>query len=170
MNKTISDIVRNLQQDLSKIETTFREQQKELEITRFERDVYKELFIKSQNMSNNNTSSNVVFIVIYSMDNGEGVDTQRCIGVFTTKTQALKAVLDVCKSNGELDVNGFTIEELSVDKKLETGNSVYVVQCDEEAHCEISTTILDVKCNNHINEYNDCYSVEYTVDNVYYIE
>lgn len=170
MNSTLLDIAKRLNEHICDAERAFREQQEELELTRFERDMYKEIIVNSQNTSNSNTGSNVVFVAFYSMDNGEGVDTETCVGVFTTKIKALKAILDVCKSNKELSVSGFMINEFPVDKELETGNSIYVVQCDEEAHCEISTTILDVKCDNHIDDYKDCYTVEYIIDKVNYIE
>lgn len=168
MNSKISDILKRLNENFFEAEKAFREQQKELELTRFERDVYKDIIIKSQNVSKVNTSSNVVFVAVYSRDNGEGADTETCIGVFTSKTKALQAILDVCRRNRDLGVNGFTINEFDVDKQLDTGNSVYVIQCDEEAHCEIATTILDVQCHNIIDDYEDCYSVDYIVDKVYH--
>ena len=170
MNRIISDIMKNLQDNLSKVEKSFKELEKELELTRLERDIYKEIVLKSQNSSIYSSDSNVVYVAIYSRDNGEGRDTDICIGVFTTKTKALKAILDVCKSNTELSVNGFGIDEFNLDKELQTGNNVYVVKCDEEEHCEISTTILDIKCDNNTDDYKDCYSEEYTIDKVYHIE
>jgi hypothetical protein len=170
MTSKIRDIVNRLNEHLCEAEKSYREQQKELELTRLERDIYKEILIKSHNLSNYSNCSNVIHVAVYSRDNGEGVDTETCVGVFTTKTKALQAILDVCKSNTELSVNGFMIDEFNLDKEVGSRDIVYLIQCDEEAHCEISTTILDVKCDNIINDYEDCYSVEYTVDNVYYIE
>lgn len=169
MNSITGDIIKKLNELVCNAETSFREQQIELELTRLERDIYKEIILKSQNVSNSNRSSDIVYVSIYSKDNGEGANTETCIGVFTTKLKALNAILNVYKSNTELDVNGFMIEEYNVVQELETGNIVYVVQCDEEAHCEISTTILDVKCDN-FHDYKDCYTVEYVVDKVNYIE
>jgi hypothetical protein len=170
MNFEIYNNVKRLNELFCEVEKSIREQQKELELTRLERDIYKSIIINSQNVSNLKRGTNIVHVVIYSRDNGEGSDTETCIGVFTSKTNAMKAVLDVCKSNAELSVDGFMINELNIDKDLQSGDNVYVIHCDEEAHCEISTTVLDVKCDNKINDYKDCYSIEYTVDKVHYIE
>lgn len=159
-----------LKEQLLEAENDFLEQQKELEITKLERDIYKEIIINTQNTYTGTTYSNVVYVPLYSRDNGEGMDTETCIGVFTTKTKALQAILDVSKKNKELCVKGFMINEFNVDIEVGTDDIVYVIQCDEEAHCEISTTILDVKCDNLMDDYKDCYSVEYTVDKVYSIE
>lgn len=159
-----------LKEQLLEAEKDFLEQQKELEITKLERDIYKEIIINTQNTYTGTNYSNVVYVPLYSRDNGEGMDTETCIGVFTTKTKALQAILDVCKKNKELCVKGFMINEFNVDIEVGTDDIVYVIQCDEEAHCEISTTILDVKCDNLMDDYKDCYNVKYTVDKVYSIE
>lgn len=171
MNSRIRDIVKHLNEHLSEAEKAFREQEREVELVKLERDIYKEILVKSHNILVSSTGcTNVVYCAIYSKDNGEGIDTDTCIGVFTTKTKALQAILEVCKNNRELNVNGFTIDEFNLEQEVDTGDSVFTIQCDEEAHCETSTTVLDVKCDNHNHGYTDCYTVEYTVDNVYHLE
>lgn len=170
MNAKLSDIAKRLNEHLSEADKAFREQQKELELTRLERDIYKEILKNTDKLYTTDGISSQVYAVIYSIDNGEGVDTDTCIGVFTKKTKALKALVDVCKNNTELDVNGFNIVPFNVGKEVQTEDIVYVIQCDEEAHCEISTSVIDVKCDAKDIDYNDCYSVEIVVDKVYDIE
>jgi hypothetical protein len=176
MNSEVVDKLKLLKQYVSEAEKAFEEQKKELELTRLERDFYKDIAINFQIDSNCNTCSNVVYVTIYSKDNGEGVDTDTCVGVFTNKLKAKQATMDVCIRNKELHFNGFTIQEFKVDKELITNDTVYVMQHDEEAYCEVSTTIVGVECYISVNGYNndelyhDCYVVDYIVDTVYHIE
>jgi hypothetical protein len=174
MNSKIYDLLKSLKEQLSEVEKNFLEQQKKLELTRLERDIHKEILKEiyelTQNVPSYTQGSNVLYMNVYSCDNGEGVDTDECIGVFTKKSKAMQATVDVCMNNTELDSNGFIIVEVKVDKKIVSDDTVYVIKQDEEAHCEISTTILDVKINNKNDDYKDSYSVEYTVDKVYHIE
>jgi hypothetical protein len=174
MNSKIYDILKSFREQLSEAETNFLKLQKELELTRIERDVHKEvlkeIYELTQNVPSYTEGSNTLYITVYSHDNGEGVDTEECIGVFTKKSRAMQATVDVCMNNKQLDSNAFNIIELKVDKQMISGDVVYVIKHDEEAHCEVSTTILGVKCNNKSDDYKDSYSVEYTVDKVYRID
>jgi hypothetical protein len=173
MNSKLYDLLKSFKVELSEVEKNFLEQQKELELTRLERDFYKEKCVNLQNVSE---CTNVAHLAIYSRDNGEGVDTESCVGVFTNKSNAMQAILEVCKNNKEIDLNGFDIRELKVDRDLKSDGTVYVMQHDEEAHCEISTSIVGVECYISVNGYNndevyrDCYSIDYIVNKVYHIE
>lgn len=75
------------------------------------------------------------------------------------------------KSNKHDDLNSqsFNIVEFNVNKLLSSNDTVYVVQQDIEEHCEVSTNIIDVICENTINN-NNHYTVEYKVDEVNFIE
>lgn len=174
MNSKLYDLLKSSKEQLNEAEKSFLALQKELELTRLERDIHKEvlkeIYLLTQNVPTYTQGSNVVYMNVYSHDNGEGVDTDECIGVFTKKSKAMQATVDVCMNNKQLHSNEFTIIELKVEKEVVSDDTVYVIQHDEEAHWETSTTILDVKCNDKSDDHKDSYSVEYTVDKVYHIE
>jgi hypothetical protein len=48
-------------------------------------------------------------MVIHRCDDGKGADTETCVGV--TRSLAAKAVLDVCKKNGDVSFDEFLITE-----------------------------------------------------------
>lgn len=160
--KTLNDGIREAQQCIKEIQNELATSRCELKKVKLERDTYKAI------LAQGNTKSNTLaYMTIHSCDNGEGVDTETCVGVFTTKPSALQAVLDVCKKNEELSSDDFRIEEFDVGKTLIPNEIVNVEQHDEEAHGEISTTIIGILCdtNQHKNS-----SHSYLVDKVYYIE
>lgn len=135
-----------------------KELQEKLDITIHERDIYKELLKEKDNIE-----SNIVYATIYIKDNGEGVDTESCIGVFSKKSLALQAILDVCKNNAKLNINQFNVVDVDVGKVLKPNDIVYLVQCDEEANCEVSTRIVSICCE-PFKENKLYYSEKYTVD------
>jgi hypothetical protein len=86
------------------------------------------------------------------------------------KSKALQSILDTCKKDTTLNVQCFKIEEFDSRQALVPNEIVRFIQHDEEAHCEISTTIMGVLDANsqelHDEEY---YTAEYIVDKVYEI-
>lgn len=135
-----------------------------LATVQLERDMYKEMLSK-------NSESPQAYTSVYTVDNGEGRDTETCIGVFTTRALAMQAILDVCKKNKDLSVHAFTIEEFPVDEPLHPDAIVKLVQYDEEAHCEVSTSILGIECKSlQQSSVTDSYLAEYKVNTVYFIE
>jgi hypothetical protein len=172
MNSKKNKVVECLNDFLSEAERSTKALQKELAVIRLERDIYKEMLVKEQRGCNTEYTkgSNVAYVTIYSRDNGEGADTCTCIGVFTRKSKALQAILDVCKKNDELSIDGFIIEEFDVGKELISDHIVNVLHFDEDAHCETSTTIVGIQCDVKPENHSQYYSVEYKVDKVYHIE
>ena len=156
-----------LNEYFQEVEQSLEKLKKELEIVKLERDMYKQELQECKD--NLVAQNNVVHMTVYSEDNGEGVDTEVCIGVFTTKSNAIKAILDLCNKHDDLNSQSFNIVEFNVNKLLSSNDTVYVVQQDIEEHCEVSTNIIDVICENTINN-NNHYTVEYKVDEVNFIE
>jgi hypothetical protein len=168
MNHKRQEVLNSLNDCFQEAEQRINELQNQLAKVKIERDTYKTML--EQGNTKNNT---LAYMTIHSCDNGEGVDTETCIGVFTTKPLALRAMLDVCNKNEEISLDAFRIEEFDVGKTLIHNDIVHVEQHDEEAHCEIATSIIGILCdaNKHIYVYLcNSYLVEYIVDKVYYIE
>jgi len=164
--KSLNDYFHGAEQSIKDLQNQLAKVKLELVKVKLERDSYKEML--EQGNTKNNT---LVYMTIHSCDNGEGVNTENCIGVFTTKPLALQAILDVCKENNKISSDDFQIEEFDVGETLIHGEIVHVEQHDEEAHCEISTSIIGIQSD--INQYKNSgnsYLVEYIVDKVYYIE
>lgn len=135
-----------------------------LATVQLERDMYKEMLFTK-------TGDTKAYTSIYAVDNGEGRDTETCVGVFTTRALAMQAILDVCKKNKDLSIRAFNIEEFPVDQPLVPYATVHLVQYDEEAHCEISTSILGIECKSlRQSSVTDSYLAEYKVNTVYFIE
>lgn len=155
---------------IQEYEQTVKELKKELDITKLERDIYKELHMKREmNTSTQKHDDNkVVYATIFTRDNGEGADTETCVGVFTRKSLALEAIVDVCKKNNEVYPSGFTIEEFDLEKPVVSSDTVYVVLYVTEAHCEFSITVVGVRLDANTNGI--YYTEEYKVDVVYPIE
>lgn len=79
-----------LNEYFQEVEQSLEKLKKELEIVKLERDMYKQELQECKD--NLVAQNNVVHMTVYSEDNGEGVDTEVCIGVFTTKSNAIKAI------------------------------------------------------------------------------
>lgn len=138
-----------------------------LATVQLERDMYKEMLSRNTESTNDTKA----YTSIYTVDNGEGRDTETCIGVFTTRALAMQAILDVCKKNKDLYIHAFTIEEFPVDEPLQPDTLVKLVQYDEEAHCEVSTSILGIECKSlQQSKVTNSYLAEYKVNTVYFIE
>ena len=131
--------------------------QNELAKTKLERDMYKGI-----------ETNTLAYMVIHRCNNGKGTDTQTCVGVFTTRSLAAQAILDVCKKNKDVSFDDFLITEFFVGKTLIPGEIVQVEKHDEEAHCEVSTTIIGIRCDSNVGV--DNYIEAFVVDTVYYIE
>ena len=160
--QSINNVFKDLEQSIKDLE-------EQLAKVKLERDMYKDML--SQNTEEPKHVPRVAYMTVYTMDNSEGMDTETCIGVFTTKALAMQAILDACRQNKELNVNSFSVEEFSVDEPLQGNATVQVVQYDEETHCAVSTSILGIKCKalQH-KSFTNCYLAEYIVNRVYPIE
>jgi hypothetical protein len=164
--KTLNDGIREAQQCIKEIQNELATARCELKKVKLERDTYKEMLTQG-----NTKEHTLAYMTIHSCDNGEGVDTETCVGVFTTKPLALQAILDVCKKNEELSVDDFRIEDFDVGKALNNDEIVHVEQHDEEAHCEVSTRIIGILCDaSKHTATSHSYLREYCVDKVYCIE
>lgn len=159
--KSVNDYFHEVEQCLDKLN-------QQLELVSLEKDFYKQQVYELQE-DNKDLRHSLVHMVVYSEDNGEGSDTEICLGVFTRKSYAIKAILDICKKHTELDTESYNIVEIKLDKHVRTNDVVYVVQQDVEAHCEISTSIIGVQFDNTTNN-KEYYTVEYKLDDVYCIE
>ena len=147
-------------------EQTIKELQDKLAKVSLERDMYKEQLSQKEE-----TKGKVAYVPIYSRDNGEGVDTETCIGVFTTKSLALQAILDVCNKNKEICIEQCMVEEYDVNTPLVPNEIVRVIQYDEEGHYEVANSIIGVyneTTNNSLDD--EYYLAEYRIDEVYHIE
>lgn len=171
MNNKKREVLKSLNDYFHGTEQCIQDLENQLAKVKLERDTYKEM------LEQGNTKRNTIaYMTIHSCDNGEGVDTETCVGVFTTKSLAMQAILDVCKKNEELSFDAFRIEEFDVGKTLIHNEIVHVEQHDEEAHCEISTSIVGILCDANKRSDIRCqtsyhsYLVGYNVDKVYYIE
>ena len=166
MDNKRHEVLKSLNHYFQEAEQCIKELQNQLAKVKLERDSYKEML--EQGDTKNDT---LAHMAIHSCDNGEGVETETCIGVFTTKSLALRAMLDVCQKNEEISLCDLRVEAFDVGKTLIPNEIVHVEQHDEEAHCEISTSIIGILCD--INKHTDIshsYLVEYSVDKIYYIE
>ena len=101
---------------------------------------------------------NIVYVPIYTIDNGEGANTDMCIGVFSQKSFAYKAILDACTENTQLQIDSFIVEEFSTPVMT---NTINVLVQDIEAHGATSTTVLGVTTSTPSAEST---SVEYIID------
>ena len=165
MDHKRKDVLKSVNDYFQEAERSVNELQNQLAKVTLERDIYKEM-LEQVNIKSNT----IAYVAIYSCDNGEGVDTDKCIGVFTMKSLALQAISDVCNKNKEVSIDAFQVGESDVGKTLVPNEIVYIEQCDEEAHCEISTNIISILCDPIKRTYNHSYLVEYNVDKVYYID
>lgn len=154
------EVLKSLDEYFQDSEQRINELQNELAKVKLERDMYKGMLdIKRDTLT---------YMVIHRCDNGKGTDTETCVGVFTTKSLAAQAILDVCKKNEDVSFDDFLITEFFVGKTLMPGEIVQVEKLDKEAHCEVSTTIISVRCDSNVGV--DNYIEAFVVDNVYYIE
>ncbi len=172
MNCKRKTVLKSLNDYFQEVEKSLENLEQQLEVVKLERDLYKQQVVELQECNNKEVSKqNVAHVSVYSEDNGEGVDTEICIGVFTTKSKAINAILDLCKKHKDLNSQSFNVLQFNVSKTLLPNDTVYVIQQDREEHCEISTNIIDVYCENILkNDDNEYYTVEYKVDEVYSIE
>lgn len=172
MNFKKKTVLQSLSDYFQEVEQSIEQLQNQLDVVKLERDLYKQQVVELQESNNKEVSKqSVAHVTVYSEDNGEGVDTEICIGVFTTKSKALYAILDLCQKHKALNSQSFDVLQFNVSKTLSPNDTVYVIQEDREEHCEISTNIIDVYCENILkNDDNEYYAVEYKVDEVYYIE
>ena len=160
MNAKKREVLNSLDEYFQDSEQRIENLQNELAKVKLERDMYKGMLDSKHNP--------LSYMVIHRCDNGEGVDTETCVGVFTTRSLAARAVLDVCKKNEDVSFDDFLITEFFVGKTLMPGEIVQVEKHDEEAHCEVSTTIIGIRCDSDVGD--DNYIEAFVVDTVYYIE
>lgn len=156
------DLLTKMNEYFTNTEQTINKLNQELSIIKIERDMYKEQLIQLQKQTI--VKEGIAYTVRYTHDNGEGMDTELCIGVFSSRTKALTAIMDICKTN-ELDSIMFDIVEFDVGHPIQPKSTVYVTHEDEETHCEVSTRIIDVKMN-EVQHYTDkdVYDVKFIVD------
>lgn len=157
-----NDLLTKMKEYFVTAENTINNLKKEISSIKLERDAYKEQLIQLQ--QNTVVDKNVIYVAIYSHDNGEGMDTEVCIGVFSSKAKAMEAIMDVCDRNS-LDSRMFDVSEYHVENPIHSKSSLYVTHQNEEAHCEVSTRILGV----HVDPIQSCtkedvYDVEFVVD------
>jgi hypothetical protein len=165
LNNKQQQVLNTLKSIFDESEQSIMNLQEKLAKVQLERDILQEKFEHSK------SSNHIAYTVIYSKDNGEGVDTETCIGVFTTKALAMQTILNICNENKDLSIHAFTIEEFPVDEPLQPDVRVQVVQYDEEAHCEVSTSILGIQCKSlQQKNITDSYLTEYKVNTVYFID
>jgi hypothetical protein len=165
------EVLQSLNNVFKDLEQSIKDLEEQLQRVQLERDMYKDMLSQVQNTNDLIHVSRVAYMSVYTMDNSEGMDTETCIGVFTTRALAMQAILDVCRQNKELNVNSFSVEEFSVDEPLVPHATVQVVQYDEETHCAVSTSILGIKCKAlQDKNFPNCYLAEYIVNRVYPIE
>jgi hypothetical protein len=155
--------LKSLDAYVEEAEQTIRQLKDKLANVTLERDMYKRMLVEEGELGG-------AWMTIYSKDNGEGVDTETCVGVFTTNALAIQAILDVCAKNKDVCVDSFRVEDLKTNSPFTTGQVVKVMHYDEEMHCEVATVILDINEDTKGRTYTDCYAIEYTVDTVYHIE
>lgn len=166
MNVKRDNVIKSMNDFLQEANEKIKELREKLVKVTLQRDVYKEMLSQKQDHKNH-----IAYTVIYFRDNGEGVDTETCVGVFSTKALGLQAILDVCKENKEISFEECKMEEFEVGQALIPDEIVNVVHFDEEAHCERSTTVMGIyeeMSTNHLHK--DCYLLEYVVDRIYSIE
>ena len=159
---TKQSLFRSVKLFIEETESSMKQLNDQLAIVKLERDMYKEMCKRGDECA-----KNTAYISIYSVDNGEGVDTETCIGVFNKKSLAMQSIYEICKNN-EFDTESFRIETFDVDKELIPGEIIKIIQRDEEAHCEVSTTIIGVQSCTSIDD--DYYTVDYKINTVYFIE
>lgn len=170
MKPNSRDVLVCLNNYFKETENSLEKLQHELEVVKLERDMLKQM-LREEKIMHVNDKCNVAYVTIYSKDNGEGIDTETCVGVFTRKSMAMQAIVDVCTKNSSVSQDSFTVGELTCGKPLSPNDVVNVKQCDVEAHCETSTTIIGIQCGAmEDNEDDNCYTVEYIVDKVYHID
>lgn len=124
--------------------------EQQLLLTRIERDMYKEMLHERQ-------WEQTVYAAIYSVDNGEGANTDTCIGVFSKKSLAYKAIYDSCIENNFVT---FTIDDFNTNTKIKPGDSINVIAKDTYAHGADSTSILGVSLDLLVD---GCYTIPYVV-------
>jgi hypothetical protein len=152
-------------------EQSVKELKDKLAEVQLERDIYCENLMLLTSTEQNKKNNNVAFCTMYTVDNGEGRDTETCIGVFVTRALAMQAILDVYNKNKELCIDSFTIAEFPVDEPLQPDTMVQMVQYDEEAHCEVSTSILGIQCKYlQQSSVTNSYLAEYKVNALYFIK
>lgn len=165
------DLLSKMKDYMANTKLTIDKLKAELSTVKLQRDTYKEELLQVQ--KKNVDTRHIAYTVIYASDNGEGVDTELCIGVCSSKAKALQAIVDVSQRN-EVDSNMFEVREFDVGQPLQQDCKVYVTHISEEAHCEVSTRIIGVKIVDiphsidvedvDANEEQDIYNIEYITD------
>lgn len=168
MESKRSDLVKSMNSFFREAEQTIKELQDKLAKVSLERDMYKEQLSHSRKEE---TKGKVAYVPIYSRDNGEGVDTETCIGVFTTKPLAMQAILAVCNKNKEISIKQCMIKEYDVNTPLVPNEIVRVIQYNEEGHYEVANNVIGIyneTANNSLDD--EYYLEEYRVNEVYHID
>jgi hypothetical protein len=112
------------------------------------------------------TKPNTAYVIVYVKDNGEGMDTEQCMGVFSKRSLALQSIININRKNQKLLLSSFRVEEFNVPNSIMPNDTVHVVHYDEEAHCEISTRIVDIQLGNMKPSNAQHYIEEYKVDEI----
>lgn len=158
------EVLTKMNEYFANTETTIEKLQQELSAVKIERDAYKEELMQLKEKTAG--QENIAYTVVYTHDNGEGMDTEVCIGVFSSHTKALQAIADVSVRN-DVDSRMFEITEFDVGQPIQPKSKIYVTYESEEAHCEVSTRIIGVEINTKLQDVctnKDVYDVKFIVD------
>ena len=159
MNYKKKILLQSMHEFLEFAQTSIDKLQKELQIVTFERDMYRQIILESDT-----DKTNELFLAIYSKDIGEGYETQSCIGVFSLKSIALKAILQVSRYDHDINISQFHIEPVPTQQYYESGHIVPVVMQDILAHRREFTRIIGIRLTGKITH--NAYCQNYIIDEI----
>jgi hypothetical protein len=86
---------------------------------------------------------NCVYVLLYSRDNGEGIDTYTCCGVFRKRSKATAGKLSLV--NDGCCVASLEVKECDMSCNVEELKELNVFHCDNKEHGEMFTYITGIE-------------------------
>lgn len=147
-------------------ESTINDLKQQLAETQLDRDIYRERY-KEETQQYTHGQNKTAYVTVYMHENGEGLQSEQCIGVFSKKSLALESIRDSMSSIKP--VNSFRVETFSVDHVLIPNEDIRVAQYDDKNTHEVVTQIKGVysAASERPKELGNCYNELYKVDMVY---
>jgi len=151
---------------LGDYQKTIADLKQQLTETKLDRDIYRERY-KEETHQYTHAQNKTAFVAVHVLENKEGLESQKCIGVFSKKSLALEAIQN--SISPEKPVHSFRVESFAVDHVLIPNEDVRVAQYDDTSTHEVATEIKGIfrASGTRPVELGCCYDDIYKVDVVY---